>query len=106
MDLVLMESGAQAIRVLHRNKGGFEDVDAAAAGLKASGRAVACAVGDFDGDNLNDMAVALDDGVKLFRNLGKGKFEDVTAEAGLAGRNKPPGSHLWTMTMTGISISL
>ena len=52
---------------------------------------MACAVGDFDGDNLNDMAVALDDGVKLFRNLGKGKFEDVTAEAGLAGRNKPTG---------------
>ncbi len=25
-------------------------------------------------DNLNDLAVALDDGVRLFRNLGKGKF--------------------------------
>ncbi len=60
-------------------------------GLKASGDAVACAVGDFDGDNLNDLAVALDDGVRLFRNLGKGKFEDVTAEAGLAARNKPTG---------------
>ena len=91
MDLVLMESGAQAIRVLHRNNGSFEDVDAAAAGLKASGRAVACAVGDYDGDNLNDLAVALDDGVRLFRNMGKGKFEDVTAEAGLAARNKPTG---------------
>ncbi len=92
MDLVLMESGAQAIRVLHRKSdGSFEDVDAAAAGLKASGRAVACAVGDYDGDNLNDLAVALDDGVRLFRNLGKGKFEDVTAEAGLAARNKPTG---------------
>ena len=92
MDLVLMESGAQAIRVLHRKSdGGFEDVDAAAAGLKASGHAVACAVGDYDGDNLNDLAVALDDGVRLFRNLGKGKFEDVTAEAGLAARNRPTG---------------
>ena len=84
--------GAQAIRVLHRtSQGGFEDVDAAAAGLKVSGRAVACAVGDYDGDNLNDLAVALDDGVRLFRNLGKGKFEDVTAEAGLAARNRPTG---------------
>ena len=27
----------------------------------------------------------------LFRNLGKGKFQDVTAEAGLAARNKPAG---------------
>ncbi|MGA8089305.1 MAG: FG-GAP-like repeat-containing protein [Terracidiphilus sp.] len=92
MDLVLMEAGSQAIRVLHRKSdGSFESVDAAAAGLKASGRAVACAVGDYDGDNLNDLAVALDDGVRLFRNLGKGKFVDVTAEAGLAPRNRPTG---------------
>ena len=92
MDLVLMESGSQAIRVLHRGSDGkFEDVDVAAAGLKASGRGVACAVGDFDGDNLNDLAVALDDGVRLFRDLGKGKFEDVTAEAGLTARNRPTG---------------
>ena len=39
------------------------------------GRAVACAVGDLDGDGLNDLAVALDDAVLLFRNLGKGKFD-------------------------------
>jgi len=92
MDLVLMEAGSQAVRVLHRKSdGSFEDVDTAAAGLKGSGRAVACAVGDYDGDNLNDLAVALDDGVRLFRNLGKGKFEDVTTEAGLASRNKPTG---------------
>ncbi len=92
MDLVLMESGPQAIRVLHRGSDGkFEDVDVTEAGLKASGHAVACAVGDYDGDNLNDLAVTLDDGVRLFRNLGKGKFEDVTAEAGLTPRNKPTG---------------
>ena len=92
MDLVLMENGAQAIRVLHRKgDGGFEDVDAAAAGLKVAGRAVACAVGDYDADGLNDLAVVLDDGVRLFRNLGKGKFEDVTAAAGLTPRNKPTG---------------
>ena len=48
-------------------------------------------MGDYDGDKLNDLAVALDDGVLLFRNLGKGKFQDVTAEAGLAARNKPTG---------------
>lgn len=92
MDLILMESGEQAIRVLHkRADGSYEDVDAAAAGLKASGHAVACAVGDFDSDGLNDLAVALDDNLLLFRNLGKGKFEDVTTAAGLAPRNKPTG---------------
>ncbi|MGB7547208.1 MAG: FG-GAP-like repeat-containing protein [Terracidiphilus sp.] len=92
MDLLQMESGAQAIGALHRGAdGSFEELDAAAAGLKVKGHAVACAVGDYDGDGLNDLAVALDDGVRLFRNLGKGKFEDVTAEAGLGPRNRPTG---------------
>jgi tetratricopeptide (TPR) repeat protein len=92
MDLVLMEAGAQAIRVLH-NHGNwqFKDLDAAGIGLKASGHAVACAVGDYDGDGLNDLAVALDDALLLFRNLGHGKFQDVTAEAGLKPMNRPTG---------------
>jgi Tfp pilus assembly protein PilF len=92
MDLVLMQSGPQAIRVLHaKGDGSFEDWDAAVAGLKASGHAVACAVGDFDADGLNDLAVALDDQVLLFKNLGKGKFQDVTSEAGITPRNRPSG---------------
>ncbi|HEY1256713.1 MAG TPA: FG-GAP-like repeat-containing protein [Terracidiphilus sp.] len=92
MDLVLMQSGAQAIRVLHsKGNGSYEEFDAMAAGLKASGHAVACAVGDYDGDGLNDLAVALDDAVLLFRNLGKGKFENVTAESGLVPKNQPSG---------------
>ncbi len=92
MDLVLMQSGPQAIRVLHRSADGkFEDVDVAAAGLKAQGTAIACAVGDYDGDNLNDLAVAFDDRLLLFRNLGRGKFQDVTREAALTLRNHPSG---------------
>jgi tetratricopeptide (TPR) repeat protein len=92
MDLVLLQTGNQAIRVLHNRGGGsFEEVDAAAMGLQASGRAVACAVGDFDGDGLNDMAVALDDRVLLFRNLGQGQFKDVTLQSGIVPRNRPTG---------------
>jgi tetratricopeptide (TPR) repeat protein len=92
MDLLLMQSGPQAIGVLHRTaEGSFEALDAAAAGLKASGHAVACAVGDYDADGLNDVAVALDDSVRLYRNLGMGKFQDVTAESGLSAKNKPSG---------------
>jgi Tfp pilus assembly protein PilF len=92
MDLVLMQSGAKAIRVLRSNgNGNYKDFDTAAAGLKAKGHAVACAVGDYDGDGLNDLAVALEDQVLLFRNLGKGKFQDVTAEAGLKPMNRPSG---------------
>ncbi len=92
MDLVLMQAGTQAIRVLHNRGGGnFAEVDAAAAGLKASGHGVACAVGDYDSDGLNDLAVALDDRVLLFHNLGHGQFKDVTAGSGLAPRNRPTG---------------
>ena len=92
MDLVVMADGAQAIRVLHRGADGkFAEIDAVAAGLKAAGHAVACAVGDYDSDTLNDLAVAFDDKVLLFRNLGKGKFQDVTAEAGLVPLNRPTG---------------
>jgi tetratricopeptide (TPR) repeat protein len=92
MDLVLLQTGVQAIRVLHaKGDGSFEEWDAAAAGLKASGHAVACAVGDYDGDLQNDLAVAMEDRVILFRNLGHGKFEDATAEAGITPRNRPTG---------------
>ncbi len=92
MDLVLMQSGAQAIRILHNRGGGsFEELDAAAMGLGASGHAAACAVGDYDGNGLNDLAVALEDRVLLFHNLGHGQFKDVTALSGLLPRNRPTG---------------
>ena len=80
-------------------------MDAAAAGPKAQGHAVACAVGDYDADGLNDLAVALDDSVRLYRNLGKGKFQDVTAEAGLTARNQAVWAlRLWITTTMGIWI--
>ena len=92
MDLVLMQDGAQAIGVLHRQTdGSFIEWNAADAGLKISGQAVACAVGDFDADGLNDIVVAMADSLQLFRNLGKGKWSNVTGQSGLAARNHPTG---------------
>ncbi|WP_263353970.1 FG-GAP-like repeat-containing protein [Acidicapsa acidisoli] len=91
-DLVLMESGPQAIRVLRSHGDGhFEEFAAEKAGLGLSGHAVSCAVGDFDGDGLPDLAVALEDRLVLFHNLGHGRFEDVTQAAGIAPRNRPEG---------------
>ena len=92
MDLVLMLSGKQSIAVLHHAAGAdFQRLDSDALGLRASGHAVACAVGDYDGDGRNDLAVAMEDRVLLFRNMGAGHFENVTAAAGLLPRNWPKG---------------
>ena len=95
-DFVLLgnsaQAGAQAVVILHPNgKGGYDEIDAASAGIVAKGKGTACAVGDFDGDGLNDLAIALDDHLLLFRNLGKGKFQDVTADAGLVAKNHASG---------------
>jgi tetratricopeptide (TPR) repeat protein len=92
MDLVLMQDGAEAISILHRQSdGNFTEIDSAALGLNVSGHAIACTVGDIDADGLNDLAVAADDGVLIFRNLGHGKFSNVTTRAGITLRNHPKG---------------
>ncbi|MFC5864441.1 FG-GAP-like repeat-containing protein [Acidicapsa dinghuensis] len=92
MDLVLMSSGANAIEVLHRGEDGkYSELSAQGTGLAVKGRGVACAVGDYDSDGLNDLAVAMEEGVALFRNLGKGKFENATSAAGLTAKNHPTG---------------
>ena len=91
-DLVLMQSGPSAIRVFRSHgDGSFEVFSADQAGLKASGRGVSCAVGDYDGDGLSDLAVALEDRLLLFHNLGHGHFEDVTQTSGILPRNHPEG---------------
>jgi tetratricopeptide (TPR) repeat protein len=91
-DLILMNSGPSAIRVMRNlGRGNFEPLDSDAAGLRASGHAISCAVGDYDNDGLTDLAVAFDDRVLLFHNLGKGRFEDVTQSAGLSAANRPRG---------------
>ncbi len=91
-DLLLMGSGDQAIHVL-RNKGtgSFEELPAEPLGLKLSGHGVSCAVGDIDADGLNDLAVATDDQLLLYKNLGKGHFENITEKAGIKHLNHAQG---------------
>ncbi len=88
MDLVTLGSGTSALQ-FYRNDGHgkFTAMDVGLMGLAASGTAVACAVGDFNHDGLDDLAVAFSDRVILFKNLGHGKFADVTQLAGITPRN-------------------
>ena len=75
-----------ATMALYRNdgKGRFEDVTRGS-GLDVSFYGMAPAVGDFDNDGLVDLFVTGVGGNRLFRNLGGGKFTEVTATAGVAG---------------------
>lgn len=91
-DIVVMGDGDAAIRLYRLSPvAGIEEIPAKAAGLGISGRAVACAVGDYDNDGLPDLAVAMSDRVVLFHNLGQGKFADTTRAVGISQLNRPAG---------------
>jgi len=92
--LIVMGHGDAAVRAYQSHgsageAGSFELVPAAQTGLAVRGDGVACAVGDFDNDGLPDLAFAMSDRVLLYRNIGGGKFEDVTKAAGIVPVNHP-----------------
>jgi hypothetical protein len=64
-------------------RGGFRDVSRAT-GLNTDFYGTGVAVGDFDGDGWIDVFLSAVGRDHLLRNLG-GRFEDVTAQAGIAG---------------------
>jgi len=53
------------------------------------------AAGDFDNDGAPDLLLTGVGNNRLFRNLGNGRFTDVTAKAGLAGRRAFSTSAMW-----------
>ena len=53
------------------------------------------AAGDYDNDGAPDVLLTAVGGSRLFRNLGGGKFADVTAKAGLGGRRAFSTSAMW-----------
>ena len=65
-------------------KGNFKDVTAGS-GLDVPIYGMAPAFGDFDNDGLVDVFVTAVGKNHLFKNLGNGKFKDITEEAGVAG---------------------
>lgn len=70
---------------LYRNTGRGKFVNVTAqAGLNVSMQGMGCAVGDFDNDGHDDLLVTCLGPNHLFRNLGTGRFQDVTAGTPLA----------------------
>jgi hypothetical protein len=55
------------------------------AGVAGEGYTMAVAAGDFDNDGFTDIFVAGVNRNILYRNLGNGRFADVTVKAGLSG---------------------
>lgn len=92
--LILMSSGPQAVRLYRSTGHSFDEIPSAQTGLEIPGKGLACAVGDVDNDGLPDLALAVelpngDQTVRLFRNLGNGRFEDVTKSAAITPTNHP-----------------
>ncbi len=71
---------------LFRNLGDgtFEDVTEGS-GVDVPGYCMGVAVGDVDGDGLEDLFITNNGPNVLLRNAGGGRFEDVTEAAGVAG---------------------
>ena len=78
---------------LYHNDGNghFTDVTAGS-GLDVSFYGMGVAIGDYDNDGLEDVFITAVGGNHLFRNLGKGKFEEVTAQAGVGGSTNDWGT--------------
>ena len=91
-DIMSLGEGDSAVRVF-RNLGGgkFKEEPAGQFGLAPKGTGVSCAVGDYDNDGKNDLALSLSDRVVVFHNEGGGKFIDVTEKAGITALNQPEG---------------
>ena len=93
--LVVMGKGEDAVRLYGREgTARFAAIPSSRSGIHLAGTGLACAVGDFDNDGLPDLAFATTnpdghDHVGLYRNLGDGKFEDVTAASGISATSHP-----------------
>jgi tetratricopeptide (TPR) repeat protein len=93
--LVLMTSGDDAVHLYDRvGPTRLAELPASQTGLHIPGTGLACAVGDYDNDGLPDLALAVTDPtghdrVLLYRNLGNGKFEDVTTTSAITPTNHP-----------------
>jgi hypothetical protein len=80
--VIVLAAGFTFLRRPHVAVAMFEDVTPYA-GISSIGMTYGAAWGDFDGDGLPDLYMPNHmnvNGAKLFRNMGKGHFADVTAK--------------------------
>ena len=85
--------GVRDALLLNRGEGKFEDVTVAW-GLPEDRAGLGVAAGDFDADRRVDLFLTGVGDNRLFRNLG-GKFEDVTARAGIDGKSAISPTARW-----------
>ena len=91
-------------RLFRNNRDGtFADIAQAAGVALPQARSLGCAFGDVDGDGLDDLFVANYDSQEdaLIKNLGGGRFRDVTAAAGLSRRASSVGCVFGDVTGRG-----
>ena len=81
---IIDPEGGDRIRLYHNEGDGkFREVGEQA-GLTRKARWISLCWGDYDGDGRQDLlAASFDAGPFLFRNLGDGRFEDVSVKAGI-----------------------
>ncbi len=82
---------------LYRNRGAgkFGDVTAASGLDDADLYGMGAAAADFDNDGWQDILITAVGQNRLFRNVGKGRFVDVTRKSGLGDRTGFSTSALW-----------
>jgi len=74
--------------LLRNTPAGFREVPAS--GLDFRRYRAQPIVADLDGDKLPDLLVPQSDGCRVFRNLGQGRFADVTAQTGALAQLRQP----------------
>jgi hypothetical protein len=80
-------AGEDARLFRQRENGSFEDVTASAGVANHDGKGTGAVFFDYDGDGKPDLFVANDRvSNRLYRNLGGGRFEDVTEPTGAGAR--------------------
>jgi hypothetical protein len=88
-DLYFVNGAVGASNILYRNNrnGTFSNIteSSGTGGNSSKGYKTGVAVGDYDNDGLLDLFITAYGPDILYRNLGNGKFADVTATAGVAG---------------------